>query len=63
MHLRAAVLLVLDAHLSHVQDSVVVAMLQTLGQSKSVEVVLPLVLHLWEHLEIELAPDNAMVEA
>ena len=63
MHLRAAVLFILDAHLSHVQDSVVVAMLQTLGQSKSVEVVLPLVLHLWEHLEIELAPDNAMVEA
>ena len=63
MHLRAAILLALDAHLSHVQDSVVVAMLQTLGQSKSVEVVLPLVLHLREHLEIELAPDNAMVEA
>ena len=63
MHLRAAILLVLDAHLSHVQDSVVVAMLQTLGQSKSVEVVLPLVLHLREHLEIELASDDAMVEA
>jgi len=63
MYLGAAILLVLDAHLSHVQHSVVVAMLQALSQSKSVEVVLPLVVHLWEHLEIELAPEDAMVEA
>ena len=63
MYLGAAILLVLDAHFSHVQHSVVVAMLQARSQSKSVEVVLPLVLHLREHLEIELAPEDAMVEA
>ena len=62
MHLGAPILLVLDANLSHVQDSIVVAMLQAFSQSKSVEVVLPLVIHLREHLEIELAPEDAMVE-
>ena len=62
MYLGAPILLVLDANLSHVQDSVVVAMLQALSQSKSVEIVLPLVIHLREHLEIELAPEDAMVE-
>lgn len=62
MHLtRIPLLSPLSSNLPHVQYRVVESWLETLSQSKSVEVVLSIFFHLIEHLKIELAAQHTMI--
>lgn len=51
----------LSPDLTHVQYSVIESWLKTLRQSKSVEIILSIFIHLRKHLEVELAPQYTMI--
>ncbi len=62
MHLaRLSLVPPLCPDLSHVKYCVVESWLETLCQSKPIEVVLSIFFHLSEHLKIELADQHTMI--